>query len=186
MKSPPSTVDRQKSLRASSKDSVVVRTKAPRETQEISSRAGSLRDVDRKIIEITSAEQLQVDATEQLSTVAAVGPLPASIYVTLTVLIPRFYNADANGQRRAVERSKLRKTTREMRQQFSGYGRSAMVGWWRDDSTNTEFTDRLLRFEIDFALDRRRIAELKKWKKTLETRFRQRAIYFKFTPAVCW
>ncbi len=111
----------------------------------------------------------------------------ASLYVTLVVLIPRFYNPDSEGIRRPVEPEKILETVREIRAQFSGFCRSGLAGWYRDESTNEEFTDRLLRFEIDFVPDRRRLVALKSWKRTLERRFEQRSIYFKFMlGVVCW
>lgn len=110
-----------------------------------------------------------------------------SLWVTLVILIPRFYNPDTNGLRAAVEPQKIAQTIREMQQQFSGYSRSHIEGWYRDDSTQEECSDQLIRFEVDLLIDRPKLEALSRWKKTLELRFRQRSIYFKFMAAVlCW
>jgi len=136
----------------------------------------------------TSTGTLQAGTAADSQVLRNVGTLISSgtsLYVTLVILIPRFYNPETDGIRRAVEADKIMQTVREIRRQFSGYSRFAIHGWYRDDD-DEEFSDRLVRFEIDFLPDRRRLESLKAWKKTLERRFRQRAIYFRFTPAVCW
>ena len=106
---------------------------------------------------------------------------------TLFVHIPISYNADADGKRLPVEPEKLRQTEDEIRHRFPGYSWSRVTGWWRDEATGEEFDDETYRYEVDAPFDTRQLDELRCWKQELEIRFRQRAIYFKFSaPIVVW
>ena len=117
----------------------------------------------------------------------ALHSLGDSPHLTLVILIPVYYNPDGDGIKRKVEIAKVKRTESEIRDQFSGYSRSSIDGWWRDESTGEEFQDHLIRFEIDAAFDGRTLGFVRRWKKTLESRFQQRAIYLKLSgPALSW
>lgn len=105
---------------------------------------------------------------------------------TLTLLIPRTYNADANGTRKRVELSKLVRTVREIRQLFPGYSVQRTRGWCRNSETGKEFRDRHFRFDIDPLVTPPITEGLRKWKKILEGRFEQRAIYMRLSERVFW
>jgi hypothetical protein len=96
---------------------------------------------------------------------------------SLVILIPLFYNSDADGGRRPVEARKLEQTELEIRQRFSGYSKSRIEGWYRSERTGEEFNDELIRFQIDGALDGAVMEFLRRWKAVLEDRFEQEAIY---------
>jgi hypothetical protein len=111
--------------------------------------------------------------------------LPA--FCTLLCLIPLWHNPAPDGSRVRVESDKLQQTEREIRQMFTGYSRSVIFGWYRDEATGEEFTDELIRYEIDARITAELLTVLKCWKRELEVRFQQRAIYFRFTRVVaCW
>lgn len=59
-------------------------------------------------------------------------PKPKGSMRTLTVMIPRSYNADSRGMRRPVELSKFVRTMHEIRSLFSGYSVQPAFGWYRD------------------------------------------------------
>jgi hypothetical protein len=106
---------------------------------------------------------------------------------TLVFCLPLMYNPDRHGIRMAVEPEKFRQTESEIRQNFSGYSRSLINGWYRDPLTGEEFTDDLFRYEIDGSFGTDQLRLLKSWKRELEVRFRQRAIYFRFSaPITYW
>ena len=90
------------------------------------------------------------------------------------------------GIRRPVEAEKIEQTQRELKQEFSGYSKSRVEGWYRDENTGKEFDDEHIRFEIDAVFDGSKIAFLTAWKRTLECRFKQHEIYFKLSGAVEW
>ena len=118
---------------------------------------------------------------------ASNGGLPDHALCTMVVCLPLHYNPSPDGRRVAIEAEKFEETEREIRRHFSGYSRFAITGWYRDDNTGEEFVDQLLRFEVDGTFTGEQLAHLKRWKQELETRFAQRAIYFKFTgPETCW
>jgi hypothetical protein len=105
---------------------------------------------------------------------------------TLVFCLPLFYNP-AGGTSVPIESEKFDETEREIRRNFSGYSRFPISGWYRDDNTGEEFVDQLLRFEVDGTFTGDQLAYLKRWKRELEIRFAQRAIYFKFTGReTCW
>lgn len=107
--------------------------------------------------------------------------------LTFVLAIPLFYNPDSDGIRKAVEARKITQTVKEIQFLFHGYSCSPIVGWYRDGSTGRQFTDELLKFEIDCVLDKRTLKSLRAWKTALEKRFRQSAIYFRFSgPIICW
>lgn len=106
---------------------------------------------------------------------------------TLVFCLPLFYNPDAAGTSVAIEPEKFAETEREIRRNFAGYSRFPITGWYRDEATGEEFVDHLLRFEVDGSFTGEQLEYLKRWKRELEERFAQRAIYFKFTsPETCW
>ena len=105
---------------------------------------------------------------------------------TLTLLIPRTYNADGNGSRKRIELSKLVQTVREMRQLFSGYVAQGAMGWYRNIQTGKQFRDSHFRFDIDVAVTPTVIDNLRKWKIVLENRFQQQAIYMKLSERIIW
>jgi hypothetical protein len=105
---------------------------------------------------------------------------------TLTLLIPRSYNPDTNGGRKQVELSKLVCTLREIRQLFSGYSVQNTEGWYRDSETGEEFRDSHFRFDIDLVVAPSVTESLRKWKKILEFRFKQREIYMKLSERAIW
>lgn len=115
-------------------------------------------------------------------------PLPAqnALSLTLTVLIPRFYNPDRHGIRKPIEPEKIEETEREMMGYFSGYQKFLIEGGYRDRGTGEEFYDALIRFEIDAEFDSGDRAFLNAWKQTLEERFQQRVIYMKLIGPVVW
>jgi hypothetical protein len=100
--------------------------------------------------------------------------------ISVVVLIPVFYNPNADGVRKPVEPAKVAETEREIKEHISGY-HFEVDGWYRDEIASEEFLDRLIRFEIDFVPDRETVEFLTTWKEILEQRFKQRAIYFKFS-----
>jgi hypothetical protein len=105
---------------------------------------------------------------------------------TLTVLIPVFYNPTSTGVQMPVERSKHKQTEAEIRRRFSGYSVSSINGWYRSAKDGTEFRDRNLRFEIDVVVTSSLKQFLSAWKKVLERRFRQEAIYMKLSAPSTW
>jgi hypothetical protein len=132
----------------------------------------------------TSAVESVAEWHQGISGDAVVWPRP--VLCTLTVCIPLYYNPGPDGSRVAIEPEKLRQTEREIRQNFSGYSRSLISGWYRDAS-GAEFEDDLWRFEIDGSFDADQLRLLKSWKRELEGRFDQRAIYFRFSgPVTSW
>lgn len=113
-------------------------------------------------------------------------PSGAFLNLSVVVLVPLFYNPDRDGIRRPVEDKKIIQTKRDIRRHFCAGSSSRIGGWWRDDSTGEEFDDELIRFEIDFVPDPQKLNFLKTFKRTLEKRFQQRAIYIRFAGPVGW
>jgi hypothetical protein len=112
-------------------------------------------------------------------------PSSAAVHVSFVVLIPLYYNPDGSGVRKAIEQAKLRETETEIREHFSGYSRSTIDGWYREN--DTEFSDQLLRYEIVFVPSDALLRFLARWKRRLEARFAQRAIYMAFAgPVMGW
>lgn len=109
-----------------------------------------------------------------------------ALLLTLTVLIPRFYNPDDRGVREPVEAEKIEETEQEMLGYFSGYQKFLIEGTYRDSETGEEFHDALVRFEIDAEFDHMDRAFLEVWRQTLEERFQQQLIYMKLVGPVRW
>jgi hypothetical protein len=101
---------------------------------------------------------------------------------TLTLLIPRLYNPETDGERKKIEWHKLRQTIAEMRLLFSGYTVVRARGWNREDNVR----DKFLQFQIDFALTSCVWESMRVWEKILRRRFRQRAMYMKITNGSAW
>jgi hypothetical protein len=116
---------------------------------------------------------------------AAVRRRSASV-CTLTILIPHAYNPDKDGKRKEIESSKLKQTEAELRQHFSGYSLSETQGWYRSPATGEEFEDKHLRFEIDLKTTPGIVQFLRGWKRVLEKRFRQEAIYMRLSGPIAW
>jgi hypothetical protein len=89
---------------------------------------------------------------------------------TLTLLIPRRYNPDANGLRRPFELRKLIHTVRELRQLFGGYTALRCEGWYRSNA-GSGIRDNHFRFEIDALVTPPLRRNLRQWKKILEIRY---------------
>lgn len=108
---------------------------------------------------------------------------PSAIDVrSLTILIPRYYNPGSNGTRRKIEWHKLRATISEMHLLFSGYTVSSSKGWNREDNVRDEH----FQFQIDFIFTPWTWESICVWKKMLERRFHQRALYIKLTNGSTW
>ena len=105
---------------------------------------------------------------------------------TLTLLIPRSYNADGNGVRKNIELSKLVLTVREIRQLFAGYVVQRTAGWYRDPVSGKEYRDSHFRFDIDLPVTRSVLDILRAWKAVLEKRFDQQAFYMKLSERAFW
>jgi hypothetical protein len=105
---------------------------------------------------------------------------------TLTLLVPRSYNPDARGIRIRVELSKLVRTFREMRRMFDGYSVQDTKGWYRDSKTGKEVRDHHFRIEVDLSVTPSVARTLRIWKKVLEVRFDQRAIYMRLSDRSFW
>jgi hypothetical protein len=105
---------------------------------------------------------------------------------TLTLLIPRSYNPDAQGTRKPVELSKLVRTFREIRQLSPGYSLQRTEGWYRDRDTGKGIKDRHFRFDIDLFVTPSIIAGLCAWRKILERRLNQQSIYMSLSKGVTW
>jgi hypothetical protein len=104
---------------------------------------------------------------------------------TLTLLIPRRYNADESGNRQRIERSKLARTIREMKSFFSGYSSFRTTGWTSDGKPGG-IRDHHFRFEMDLLLTASVVMNLRTWKRILEDRFRQDTIYMRLSGPVIW
>src|SRR5260370_32655423 len=104
---------------------------------------------------------------------------------TLTLLIPRRYNADASGTRRRIEWSKLVRTIREMKSFFSGYSSFRTTGWTSDGKPRG-IRDHHFRFEMDLVLTSSVVLNLRTWKRILEDRFQQDSIYMRLSGPVIW
>jgi len=105
---------------------------------------------------------------------------------TLTIMIPRNYNADDGRQRRRVELSKLVRTMREIRQLFSGYSVQPAEGWYRDKSTGKQYRDKHFRFDIDCFVTPPLSDALRTWKVVLQRRFDQQEIYMRLSGPAAW
>jgi hypothetical protein len=105
---------------------------------------------------------------------------------TLTILIPRSYNANAQGMRKAVELSKLVRTFREIRQLSSGYSLLRTDGWGRDRNTGKGIRDRHFRFDIDLLVTPSVKERLRAWRRILEVRLDQQSIYMSLSKEVTW
>jgi hypothetical protein len=105
---------------------------------------------------------------------------------TLTVLIPRSYNPDAQGARKQVELSKLVRTFREIRQLSPGYSLQRTEGWYRDRDTGKGVRDRHFRFDIDMLVTPSVIESLCTWRRILERRLEQQSIYMKLSERALW
>jgi hypothetical protein len=101
---------------------------------------------------------------------------------TLTILIPRYYNPEAPGSRKKIEWHKLRLTLAEMHLLFSGYTARPARGWNREDNVRDEH----LQFEVDFIPTPSLWESICAWKKMLERRFHQRAMYMKVSNGSVW
>jgi hypothetical protein len=114
---------------------------------------------------------------------AAAGNVPVSASRTLVFCIPLFYNPGDDGIKIAVEPEKIFQTKREIPEICGGCGYSWWLiwGWYRNPLTGEEFVDRLFRFEIDGQFDANQWDLLRSWKRQLEERFRQQAIYFRLS-----
>jgi hypothetical protein len=104
---------------------------------------------------------------------------------TLTLLIPRQYNADESGNRRRIEHSKLARTIREMKLFFTGYSSFRTKGWTSDGRPGG-IRDHHFRFEMDLLLTHSVVLNLRTWKRILEDRFQQDAIYMRLSGPVIW
>ena len=104
---------------------------------------------------------------------------------TLTLLIPRRYNADESGIRRRIERSKLRRTIGEMKSLFTGYSSFHTTGWTSDGKPGG-IRDHHFRFEVDLLLTSSVVSNLRSWKRILENRFQQDTIYMRLSGPVVW
>jgi hypothetical protein len=122
-------------------------------------------------------EALDMDSGPQIET-------SLGTRATLTFLIPLYYNPDANGVRKPVEVEKLQQTECEIGRLFSGFHCWYIRGWYRHEETGEEFTDHLVRYEIDAVFTASRLELLKSWQRVLEIRFRQHAVYFRFDGPV--
>jgi len=105
---------------------------------------------------------------------------------TLTVLIPRSYNANGLGARVPVEQAKLFQTASEIKQYFSGYICKSVAGWQKDNRNPRGCNDSHWLFEIDTALSPELIEFLQNWKRRLQMRFRQRQIFMRLSSQVIW
>ena len=105
---------------------------------------------------------------------------------TLSVLIPRYYNADGQGVRNRVERSKLLDTMNEIKQYFSGYICTAVDGWQKDKLIPGGCTDKHWSFEIDVVFSSTLAIFLQKWKQKLRRRFAQKEIFMRLSSRVTW
>lgn len=105
---------------------------------------------------------------------------------TLTLLIPRSYNPNAQGMRKPVELSKLVRTFREIRQLTPGYSLLRTEGWYRDRDTGKGIRDRHFRFDIDLLVTPTVKESLRAWRKTLELRLEQQSIYMILSKEVTW
>lgn len=105
---------------------------------------------------------------------------------TLTILIPRRYNPDAQGARKPVELSKLVRTFQEIRQLTLGYSLQCTEGWYQDPTTGRDVRDRHFRFDIDMHLTQSVITNLREWKRNLERRLKQQSIYMSISKEVRW
>lgn len=101
---------------------------------------------------------------------------------TLTILIPRYYNPEPNGTRNKIEWHKLRLTLAEIHLLFPGYTVAPTKGWNREDNVRDEH----LKFQVDFVLTPSTWESICAWKKMLERRFHQRAMYMKVTNGSVW
>jgi hypothetical protein len=109
-----------------------------------------------------------------------------AILRTLTLLIPRSYNPNAEGVRKPVELSKLVCTFREIRQLSSGYDLLRPDGWYRDRNTGKGVRDRHFRFDIDMLVTPSVKKRLRAWRGILELRLEQQSIYMKLSSRVTW
>ena len=105
---------------------------------------------------------------------------------TLTLLIPRSYNANGYGVRKPVELSKLISTLREIRHLFGGYVAQYTTGWYCDPNSGKGCRDSHFRFDIDLPVNPATLATLRRWKTILEERFEQQAIYMRLSERVFW
>lgn len=105
---------------------------------------------------------------------------------TLTLLIPRSYNPDAQGARKRVELSKLVRTFREIRQLSPGYSLQRTEGWYRDRDTGKGVRDRHYRFDIDIFVTPSVTESLCTWRRILERRLEQQSIYMSLSKEVTW
>lgn len=107
---------------------------------------------------------------------------PRSALLTITVLLPLFYNRNALGIRYPVGIKKISHTIDEMKRQFSGFSLSLYAGWCREDRV----WDLHLRAKIDIEMEQDMRLELLGWKALLEDRFRQRSIYMCASAPILW
>jgi hypothetical protein len=101
---------------------------------------------------------------------------------TLTLHIPRLYNPDEHGRRKKCELSKLKLTLRELRRLFSGYSVLNTRGWNQEDRVR----DSHYRFEMDFVQTPDLLDRIRSWRRVLEVRFEQHAIYMRCSEFTRW
>jgi hypothetical protein len=109
----------------------------------------------------------------------------ASKLVTILVPLPMYYNPDAAGRRRLIERRKFVRTAEEVAQRFGGGtlwrwppGVAPSGYWWNRGILNI---DTLALLEVDIPDTKQNRAWFEKWaRETLLPRFRQDAIYLRF------
>jgi len=73
-----------------------------------------------------------------------------------------------------------------MRQLFPGYSVQAVEGWYRDPASGKGVRDHHFRVDVDLMVTTSVIESLRKWKKILELRFDQRAIYMRLSERAFW
>ena len=137
--------------------------------------------ITKAMLEAFAANALRTETTDGAGAlrtlVEALLSAGKSLKIAIVVLIPAFYNPTIDGTRTPVETAKIVETEREIQEHFSGFSRSMIDGWYRDDTTNDEYWDRLHRFEILLVPRESVLAFFQEWKELLCHRFEQRDIY---------